>query len=72
MKTVNLTKIRFVNVMSKEVVEIKINRKRFNSYTLKDLVNKFEDNEKAVSSPYRWVDELSKNFFLQHSITTKT
>ena len=46
--------------MSKEVVEIKINRKRLNSYTLKDVMNKFEDNEKAVSSPYRWVDELTK------------
>ena len=60
MKAVKLSKIRFVNVMSEEVVEIKINRKRFNSYTLKDVLNKFEDNGKAVSSPYRWVDELSK------------
>ena len=53
MKIVKLKKIRFVNVMSKEVVEIKINSKRLNSYTLKDVLNKYEDNEKAVSSPYR-------------------
>ena len=63
MKTVKLSKIRFVNVMSEEVVEIKLNRKKFNSYTLKDVLNKFEDNGKAVSSPYRWVDELSKKIF---------
>ena len=65
MKTVKLSKIRFVNVMSEEVVEIKINRKWFNSYTLKDVLSKFEDNGKAVSSPYRWVDELSKKIIFE-------
>ena len=70
MKVIKLTKIRFVNVMSKEVVEIKINKKMLNSYTLKDVLNKYEDNEKAVSSPYRWVDELTKKLIFDGFTTT--
>ena len=72
MKVVNLTKIRFVNVMSEEVVEIKINRKRLNSYTLKDVMNKFEEKEKAVSSPYCWVDELTKKVIFDGFTTFNT
>ena len=72
MKVVNLTKIRFVNVISEEVVEIKINRKRLNSYTLKDVMNKFEEKEKAVSSPYCWVDELTKKVIFDGFTTFNT
>ena len=58
--------------MSEEVVEIKINRKKLNSYSLKDMVNKFEDKEKAVSSPYRWVDELTKKVIFDGFTTFNT
>ena len=43
-----------------------------NSYTLKDVMNKFEDNEKAVSSPYRWVDELTKKVIFDGFTTFNT